>query len=55
MLCPILLSLNTLAQVEKVQVQKNDKGMTLMVDGKPFMINGMNWDYFPIGTNYGQQ
>ena len=19
---------------------------------KDFMINGMNWDYFPIGTNY---
>jgi len=24
----------------------------LTVDGKPFMINGMNWDYYPIGTNY---
>lgn len=23
-----------------------------MVDGAPFMVNGMNWDYFPIGTNY---
>lgn len=23
-----------------------------MVDGKPLMINGMNWDYIPIGTNY---
>lgn len=23
-----------------------------MVDGKPFIINGVNWDYFPIGTNY---
>lgn len=23
-----------------------------MVDGSPFMVNGMNWDYFPIGTNY---
>jgi len=30
----------------------NDKGeMTLLVDGKPFMVNGMNWDYIPIGTN----
>jgi hypothetical protein len=27
-------------------------GTTLQVDGKVFMINGMNWDYFPIGTNY---
>jgi hypothetical protein len=24
----------------------------LVVDGKDFMINGMNWDYYPIGTNY---
>jgi hypothetical protein len=23
-----------------------------LVDGKDFMINGMNWDYYPIGTNY---
>jgi hypothetical protein len=21
-----------------------------VVDGKDFMINGMNWDYYPIGT-----
>lgn len=26
--------------------------MHLEVNGKDFMINGMNWDYFPIGTNY---
>ena len=23
-----------------------------MVNGEAFMINGMNWDYFPIGTNF---
>jgi len=23
-----------------------------VVNGEDFMINGMNWDYFPIGTNY---
>ena len=26
--------------------------MKLKVNGNDFMINGMNWDYFPIGTNY---
>jgi len=26
--------------------------MKLVVNGDDFMINGMNWDYFPIGTNY---
>jgi hypothetical protein len=30
----------------------NDKGMKLVVDGKDFMVNGMNWDYYPIGTNF---
>ena len=23
-----------------------------MVNNEPFIVNGMNWDYFPIGTNY---
>jgi hypothetical protein len=26
--------------------------MKLVVDGKDFIVNGMNWDYYPIGTNY---
>ena len=26
--------------------------MKLVVNGDAFMINGMNWDYFPIGTNF---
>lgn len=25
---------------------------TLIVDGQPFFIKGMNWSYSPIGTNY---
>ena len=36
---------------DKVSVVKNEKGMKLVVNGKDFMINGMNWDYIPIGTN----
>ncbi|SEC76956.1 hypothetical protein SAMN04489761_3525 [Tenacibaculum sp. MAR_2009_124] len=35
----------------KVVVEKSKDGMRLMVDGKPLMMNGMNWDYVPIGTN----
>lgn len=27
-------------------------GTKLTVNGKAFVVNGMNWDYFPIGTNY---
>lgn len=33
-------------------VQQANDGHRLMVNGEPFMVNGMNWDYFPIGTNY---
>lgn len=40
------------AQTGKVSVLKNDDGMKLVVNGEDFMINGMNWDYVPIGTNY---
>ncbi len=34
-----------------VEVDYQDDGVYLLVDGKKFMINGMNWDYIPIGTN----
>ncbi|MDD3010101.1 MAG: glycoside hydrolase family 2 TIM barrel-domain containing protein [Bacteroidales bacterium] len=33
-------------------IVNNDRGIKLVVDGKDFIVNGMNWDYFPIGTNY---
>ncbi len=39
------------SQDNKVYVENNDEGSKLIVNGKPFMINGMNWDYVPIGTN----
>ena len=44
--------LNTFSQKESVSILTNDQGMQLIVNGKDFIINGMNWDYFPIGTNY---
>ena len=43
---------NIFAQTDKVSVVNKSDGMSLLVNGKSFMINGMNWDYFPIGTNY---
>lgn len=36
----------------KVTVFSDEHGMKLLVDGKDFMVNGMNWDYFPIGNNF---
>lgn len=40
------------AQTNKVSVDKSDAGIKLKVNGQDFIVNGMNWDYFPIGTNY---
>lgn len=40
------------AQDSRVVVQEDEEGWKLLVDNEPLMINGMNWDYFPIGTNF---
>ncbi len=40
------------AQSERVVVNEKEDGWRLLIDDKPFMVNGMNWDYFPIGTNF---
>ncbi len=40
------------AQSGKVAVVNDQAGMKLVVNGNDFFINGMNWDYFPVGTNY---
>lgn len=52
-----LLALSTIeasapTSYPQITVVNDDNGSMMLVDGKPFMINGMNWDYFPIGTNY---
>jgi hypothetical protein len=48
----IFITASVSAQAEKITVVNNNEGFTLLVNGKKVMINGMNWDYFPIGTNY---
>jgi hypothetical protein len=35
-----------------VKVLGDAEGLRLQVDGRDFLVFGMNWDYFPIGTNY---
>ncbi len=37
---------------QRVQVVTDAAGSRLQVDGRDFMVLGMNWDYFPIGQNY---
>lgn len=48
----LLVTHSVFAQVDQVRVVNDYQGMKLEVNGSDFMINGMNWDYFPIGTNY---
>ena len=38
-------------QQSNVSVKNDATGMRLSVNGEDFIINGMNWDYVPIGTN----
>ncbi|MFT7581898.1 MAG: beta-galactosidase [Myxococcota bacterium] len=39
-------------QPNVVTVHKDDAGFKLQVDGKDFMVLGMNWGYIPVGENY---
>lgn len=41
-----------LSQQSVISLEKSTQGHRLMVDGRALMIKGMNWDYFPIGTNF---
>lgn len=48
----LLISTSCISQQSKVIVKKENNGFVLEFNGKPFFITGMNWDYYPIGTNY---
>lgn len=39
-------------QNQQVVVENTEEGWKLFVNGEPQIINGMNWDYIPRGTNY---
>ena len=39
-------------EVNKIYIEEANSSFKLKIDNKDFFINGMNWDYFPIGTNY---
>jgi len=45
-------SFSFFAQADKVLVDKNNDGLKLKVNGQELIVNGMNWDYSPIGTNF---
>lgn len=35
-----------------VRVHRDAAGFKLLVDGRDFLVVGMNWDYMPVGENY---
>jgi hypothetical protein len=45
-------SISFYAQADKIQIDKSNEGIKLKVNGQDLIINGMNWDYSPIGTNF---
>ena len=47
-----MVSATAMAQADRIELQESEDGWRLLVNDEPLMINGMNWDYFPIGTNY---
>ncbi len=46
-----LLKASVFSQSEKVSIVSDSHGQKLVVNGKDFMMNGMNWDFVPIGTD----
>src|SRR6187551_531255 len=45
-------SFSIYSQADKVTIDKSNAGLKLKVNGNDFIVNGMNWDYFPIGKNF---
>lgn len=35
-----------------IRVVREGEGLRLQADGRDVFVKGVNWDYFPIGTNY---
>ena len=51
LICYLFLSFSC-SEAPIVYIQKSDEGHILMVEDNPFMVKGMNWDYFPRGKTY---
>ena len=48
----LIASLPLFSQANAISLTKDQNGDHLVVNQQNFIINGMNWDYFPIDTNY---
>ncbi len=50
LLC-LLILVQCVQKGSTIKLDQSDTGQILLVDDEPFIINGMNWDYIPIGKN----
>ncbi len=46
-----LFTVSSFAQTSTVNIETTAEGSKLLVNGEPFIVNGINWDYVPIGYN----
>lgn len=51
-LCLLHTNFNVVARQDSVELRSSNEQHTLVVNGKKLFIKGMNWDYYPTGTNY---
>jgi hypothetical protein len=51
-LCLLNAYLNVVAGQDTITIRSHNQQHALEVNGKRLFIKGMNWDYYPTGTNY---
>lgn len=51
-LCLLQTCFTVVAKQDSIELRSNNQQHSLIVNGQEFFIKGMNWDYFPTGTNY---
>lgn len=48
----VFITISLYSQAHNIKLLETNTGTRLNVDGEDLIINGMNWDYFPLGTNF---
>jgi hypothetical protein len=51
-LCLLHTNFNVVARQDTVELRSSNEQHALVVNGKTLFMKGMNWDYYPTGTNY---
>lgn len=52
LLLTVVCAALTSCRQSQIAIETDSAGSRLTIDGRPFFLKGMNWDYFPIGTNW---